>query len=83
MELKFELLQDIHRIWPPVTFFLFPKSKKWLTSNEEVIAQTDAYFEDLPKSYFFGGLKKFKKCLKQCIELKRDYVEKEKKIDTK
>jgi len=37
--------------------FLFPNLKKWLggqrfTSNEEIIAQTNAYFEDFPKSYF-------------------------------
>ena len=60
---------------------LFPNLKKWLgrqlfTSNEKVIAQTDAYFENLPKSYFLGGLEKFEKRLKKCIELKGDYVEK-------
>ena len=57
MELKFELLQ-----YPPFSrdlvssdFFLFSNLKKCLgrqrfTSNEEVIAQTDAYFEDHLKS---------------------------------
>ena len=50
---------------------------QWLPqSNEEVIAQTDAYFEDLPKSYFLDGLKKLEKRLEKCIELKGDYVEK-------
>jgi len=38
--------------------FLFPNLKKWLggqrfTSNEEVIAQTNTYFEDFPKSNFW------------------------------
>ena len=82
MELKFELLQ-----YPPYSpdlapsgFFLFPNLKKWLaghrfTSNQEVIAQTDAYFEDLPKSYFLDCLKKLQKRLEKCIELKGDYVE--------
>ena len=45
-------------------------------SNEDVIAQTDAYFEDLPKSYVLDGLKKLEKCLKKCIELKGDHFEK-------
>ena len=46
------------------------------TSNEEVIPQTDANFEDLPKSYFLDGLKNLEKRLEKCIELKGDYVEK-------
>ena len=60
IELKFDLLQ-----YPPYSpdlgpsDFLFPNIKKylggqWFTSNEEVIAQTDAYFEDLLKSYFLN-----------------------------
>ena len=44
-------------------------------SNEEVIAQIDGYFEDLPKSYFLNGLKKLEKRLEKCTELKGDYVE--------
>ena len=52
-------------------------------SNKEVIAQADAYFEDLPKSYFLDGLKKLEKRLEKCIELKGNYVEKLKKICTK
>ena len=44
--------------------------------NEEVIAQIDDYFEDLPKSYFLDGSKKLEKRLEKCIELKGDYVEK-------
>ena len=45
-------------------------------SIEEIIAQADAYFEDRPKSYFFGDLKKCKKRFEKCVELKEDYVEK-------
>ena len=65
IELKFELLQ--HPLYSPdlaaSDFFLFPNLKTWLrgqrfTSNEEVVAQKDAYFEDLPKSYFLDDLKK-------------------------
>ena len=59
MELKFELLQ--HTLYSPDLatshFFSFPNLKKWLdgqrfTTNEEVIAQTDTYFENLPKPYY-------------------------------
>ncbi len=46
-------------------FFLFPKLKKllsgqWFTSKEDVITHVNAYFEELPKSYFSEGLKKLK-----------------------
>ena len=41
---------------------------------EEVIAQTDAYFEDLPKSYFSDDSKKLEKRLEKHIELKGYYV---------
>ncbi|XP_023217030.1 histone-lysine N-methyltransferase SETMAR-like [Centruroides sculpturatus] len=82
-ELKFELLPHppYSPDLAPSDFFLFPNLKKWLggqrfTSNEMVIAQTNAYFEDLPKSYFLDGLKKLEKRLEKCIELKGDYVEK-------
>ena len=61
----------------PQWLFLFPNLKKWLggqrfTSNEEVVVETDAYFEDLPKSYFLDGSKKLEKRLEKCIELKED-----------
>ena len=62
---------NIHRIWPPSDFFKFPNLKKWLggqryTLNKQVIAQTDAYFEDIPKSYFLDDLKKVEKHLEYC-----------------
>ena len=81
MELKFKLLQhpSYSKDLVPSDFFLFSNLKKWLqqfTSNEEIIAKTDAYREDLPKSYFLDGLKKLEKCLKKRVELKGYYVEK-------
>ena len=86
MKLKFELLQ--HPLDLASIDFFFPNLKKCFgrqrfTSNEEVIAQTDAYFEDHPKSYFLDGLKKPEKRLEKCIELKGDYVKKNLKIYTK
>jgi histone-lysine N-methyltransferase SETMAR len=65
----------------PSDYFLFPNLKKWLggkrfDSNDDVISQTKAYFEDLDKSYFLEGIKKLVKRWTKCIELKGDYVEK-------
>ena len=65
----------------PSDYFLFPNLKKWLggkrfESNNEVISQTNAYFDDLNKSYFSEGIKKLEKRLTKCIELNGDYVEK-------
>ena len=56
----------------PSDYFLFPNLKKWyggkrFDSNDEIISQTNVYFEDLVKSYFLEVI---------CIELKGDYVEK-------
>ncbi|KAM8702032.1 hypothetical protein ACLKA7_007672 [Drosophila subpalustris] len=41
----------------PCDYYLFPSLKKWLggkqfQSNEQVICETNAYFEDLDQSYF-------------------------------
>jgi len=44
-------------------------------SNEEAVAATEAYFADLEKTYFSGGLKKLEHLWVKCIELKGDYVE--------
>lgn len=40
------------------------------------MAETNAYFEDLKKSYFKDGLLKWEKRWTKCILLKGDYVEK-------
>jgi len=55
--------------------------KKWLggkrfSSNEEAINETNAYFEELDKSYYSNGVKKLEHRWNKCIELKGDYVEK-------
>ncbi|KRT83611.1 hypothetical protein AMK59_4170 [Oryctes borbonicus] len=67
IELKFELVQHppYSPHLAPSDFFLFLNLKKSLggrrfTSNEEVIAQTDPCFEDLPKSHFFQGLESWR-----------------------
>lgn len=53
-------------------------SKKWFdgkrfTSNEEVFAQADTYFE---VSSFLNTLKMLWRCWEKCILLKRAYVQK-------
>ena len=63
----------------PNVYFLFPNIKKWLGgkifySNDEIISQTNTYFEDLEKSY--EGIQKLEKRWTKCIELKGDYIEK-------
>ena len=64
----------------PCDYFLFPNLKKWFRgkrfTREQLIAETEAYFEGLNKSYYSDGLKKLENCWIKCIELKEDYVEK-------
>lgn len=83
VELKMELLQ--HPAYSPdlapSDYFLFSNLKKWLggrrfASNEDVIAQRNEYFAELPKSYFLDGIKILAKRLEKCVKLKGDYVEK-------
>jgi hypothetical protein len=55
--------------------------KKWLTgrrfySNEEVIAEMNAYFAELCQSYYSEGNNKLERCWTKRISLKGDYVEK-------
>lgn len=38
--------------------------------------ETNAYFEELPKSYFMDGIEKLEKRWMKCIELEGHYVEK-------
>ena len=61
----------------PSDYFLFPNLKKWLGgkrfySNDEIISQTNTYFEDLEKSFSLEGIQKLEKRCTKCIELKGD-----------
>ncbi|GBP84565.1 Histone-lysine N-methyltransferase SETMAR [Eumeta japonica] len=76
-ELRYELLP--HPAYSPdlapCDYYLFPNLKKWLggkrfESNEEVITETNAYFESLEKIYYLEGIKKLEKRWTKCIELK-------------
>lgn len=64
----------------PSNFYLFPNLKKWLTgqrfySTEELIAETNAYFEKLPIDHS-DGIKTLKNRWTRCVDLKGEYVEK-------
>ena len=81
-ELRYELLPHppYSPDLAPSDFFLFPNLKKWLAgkrfkSNDEVINETNSYFEEFDKSYYLDGIKNLEYRLTKCIELKGDYVE--------
>lgn len=64
----------------PSDYFLFADLKRMLagkkfTTNEEVIAETEAYFEAKDKSYFKGGIEKLEDRYNRCIALEGMYVE--------
>ena len=44
--------------------------------NEQIIIETEAYFNKFDKSYFLDGPKKCPGCWEKCIAPKEDYVEK-------
>ncbi|KAG5334183.1 SETMR methyltransferase, partial [Acromyrmex charruanus] len=63
-EFRYELL--LHPVYSPnlapCDYFLFSNLKKWFkgkrfTTREQLIAETEAYFEGLDKSYYSNGLK--------------------------
>ncbi|CAK1593061.1 unnamed protein product [Parnassius mnemosyne] len=65
----------------PSDFFLFPNLKKHLggqrfSTNDEVKAAVDAYFDSKEESFFFNGLNAWKGRWQKCIEVDGDYVEK-------
>ncbi|EGI70969.1 Mariner Mos1 transposase [Acromyrmex echinatior] len=64
----------------PSNYYLFPNLKRWLqgkrfTSNEEVIAETEAYFEGLDISYYRKGIEILENPYTKCIALEGNYVE--------
>ena len=55
--------------------------KCWLAErrfylNEEEIAETNAYFSELDKSYYSERINKLEQRWTKCMSLKGDYVEK-------
>lgn len=60
----------------PSDYYLFPNggSRKRFTSNEKVIAETEAYFEGLDVSYYRKGIEILENCYTKCIALKGNCV---------
>ena len=64
----------------PSDYFLFAELKKMLAgkkfrSDEEVIAETDAYFEGQPKSFYKTGIERLERRWTDCIALKGNYID--------
>jgi len=64
----------------PSDYYLFPNLKRWLQgkrfrSNEEVIAETEAYFEGLDVSYYRKDIELLENRYTKCIALEGNYVE--------
>lgn len=81
-ELRYELLQHppYSPDLAPSDFWLFPHLKKFLrgkrfSSNEEVVAAVDGYFEGLPDSHYRDGIHKLEDRWNKCIELQGEYTE--------
>ena len=64
----------------PSDYYLFKHLKQELCgnkfgSNEEVIAETESYFEGLDGSYYKRSIEMLKKRCTDCITLKGDYLD--------
>lgn len=64
----------------PSNYYLFADLKKMLagkrfSSNEEVIAETEAYFEAKDKSFYKKGIEMLERRWTDCITLERMYVD--------
>ncbi|CAK1586949.1 unnamed protein product [Parnassius mnemosyne] len=64
----------------PSDFFLFSDLKRMLAgkkfkADEEIISETETYFEAKHKSYYKNGIEKLKHRYNQCIALDGNYVE--------
>ena len=53
--------------------------KKFRT-NEEVIGETEAYFESKDKSFYKSGIEMLERRCNDCVALDRDYVDEKKLI---
>jgi [histone H3]-lysine36 N-dimethyltransferase SETMAR len=64
----------------PSDLFLFADLNRMLTgkkvsTNQEVITETDTYFEAMSKSYNKNGIEKLYDRYNRCIALERNYIE--------
>ena len=80
-ELGYEMLphQPYSPDLAPSDYWLFADLKKMLQgkrfgSNEELIAETEAYFEAKDKSFYKHGIEKLEKRWNDCIALEGDVI---------
>lgn len=64
----------------PSDFHLFPNLKKFLrgkrfSSNEEVIATVNQYFDELPENHFRDGITELENRWRKCIEVMGEYTD--------
>ena len=82
IELSFELLPHLpySLVLAPSDYWLFsdlkkmPQGKRY-GSNEEVIAETEVYFESKDESFYKKGIQKLEKHCHECITPEGNYVE--------
>ena len=81
-ELSFELLPrpPYSPNLAPNDYWLFADLKRKLQgkrfgSNEEMIAETEAYFESKDESFYKKGFEKVEKLWNECIALEGNYVD--------
>ena len=86
-ELHFELLPHppYSRDLSPNDYYLFADPKRMLQgkrfgSNEEVIAETEAYFEAKDKSFYKKVIEMLEKHWDECITFEEDYVDESSRI---
>ena len=77
-ELGFELL--LHPDLAPSDFFLFSDFKRMLAgkkfcADEEIIEETEAYFEAKDKSYYKNGIEKLYDRYNRCVAREGNYIE--------
>ena len=60
---------------PPAPTFSDQCQGKRFGSNEEVVAETEAYFESNDKSFYKKDIEKLEKGQNECITLEENYVD--------
>ena len=68
------------QIWPLSDYWLFADLERILQgkrfgSNEEVVSESEAYFDAKDKSFYKNGIELLEKCWNQCISQEGDYVD--------
>ena len=81
-DLRFELLPHPQYLpdLAPSDFYWFADLKKMIqckriSSDDEVIAATEAYFEAKDKSFYQKGIESLEKRWNDCIAMEGDYVD--------